>query len=179
MTPLPLPKSSDLDVQSFSELTEIQLKRQRRAAPPGQSAYCRHLDRWWSGRHRFLCTPLPEEVLLRAVCFTWLCVWRVSHLLVALLTVVSVGPFQQVPFNVLLHGVQKVLVISDVNVEGCEGLLALIPSKKAHRERTKPTVNILKCARFQLKCIQGGALLTYAGIPDRSSGRRRSLPAPC
>lgn len=47
---------------------------------------------------------------------------------------VSVGPFQQVPFDVLLHGVQKVLVVSDVNVEGCERLLALVSLKRQQEE---------------------------------------------
>lgn len=43
-----------------------------------------------------------------------------THLLVALLTVVGVGPLKQISFNILLHGVQQVLVVSNVYVECCE-----------------------------------------------------------
>lgn len=98
---------------------------------------------------------------------------------------VSVGPFQQVPFDVLLHGVQKVLVVSDVNVEGCERLLALVSLKRQQEEDKTNGQHFRICmflfemlAVMRLRLI-GGALVTYVGIPDRSSGRRRSLPAPC
>lgn len=61
---------------------------------------------------------------------------------------VSVGPFQQVPFDVLLHGVQKVLVVSDVNVEGCERLLTLVSLKR--QQEKDETVNNFKFASFYL-----------------------------
>lgn len=43
-----------------------------------------------------------------------------SHLFITLFTVVSVGPLQQVSFNILLHGIQQVLVVSDVYIQCCE-----------------------------------------------------------
>lgn len=43
-----------------------------------------------------------------------------SHLLITLFTVVSVGSLKQISFNILLHGIQQVLVVSDVYIQCCE-----------------------------------------------------------
>ena len=39
-----------------------------------------------------------------------------TNLLITLLTVVGVGPFQQIPFNILLQRLEQVLVVADIDL---------------------------------------------------------------
>ena len=101
-----------------------------------------------------------------------------THLLVALLTVVGVGPLKQISFNILLHGVQQVLVVSNVYVECCEWLLTLIPD---NTKKLLENENPMQSEVFRSQTISTGErnALTCGGIPDRSFGQQRTHPAPC
>ena len=51
-----------------------------------------------------------------------------AHLLVTLLTVVGIGPLQQVSLHKGIQTFKQVLLVANVNVECCKGLLSGIPA---------------------------------------------------
>lgn len=50
-----------------------------------------------------------------------------TYLFITLLTVVGILPFQQVSLDILLQGLKEVGMVTNINIQGGEGFLSLVP----------------------------------------------------